>query len=84
LPLLYWFSYNNSHYKNWFLESQPKAGIQKTNFGVASAFGAGNTKIGFIMGIVGLAKNCDRNIHDFAYDRKVVKIFLIRKLSYLI
>jgi len=42
---------SNSHYKNWFFESPPSAGFQKTNFGVSSAFGAGNTKIGFIMRI---------------------------------
>jgi hypothetical protein len=36
---------NNFHYKNWFFESQPKAGFQKTNFGVSRAKGAGNTKI---------------------------------------
>jgi hypothetical protein len=29
------------------------AGFQKTDFGVSSAFGAGNTKIGFIMRIAG-------------------------------
>jgi len=29
------------------------AGFQKTNFGVSSAEGAGNTKIGFIMRIAG-------------------------------
>ncbi|WP_323208537.1 hypothetical protein [Synechococcus sp. BA-132 BA5] len=65
-------------------ESPPLAGFQKTDFGVSSAEGAGNTKIGFIVRIADLAENCDRNIRDFAYDRKVVKIFLIRKLSYLI
>ena len=67
-----------------FLNDSLWLAFKKNNFGVVSAEGAGNTKIVFIMGIVGLAKNCDRNIHDFAYDRKVVKIFLIRKLSYLI
>jgi hypothetical protein len=36
-----------SRYKNWFFESQPVAGFQKTNFGVSSAEGTGNTKIGF-------------------------------------
>jgi hypothetical protein len=46
---LLWF--NNSHYKNRFFESPPLAGFQKTDFGVSSAFGAGNTKIGFIMRI---------------------------------
>jgi hypothetical protein len=30
------------------------AGFQKTDFGVSSAFGAGNTKIGFIMRIADL------------------------------
>jgi len=48
-------AHSSSHYKNWFFESPPMAGFQKTNFGVSSAFGAGNTKIGFIMRIaVGL------------------------------
>jgi hypothetical protein len=42
---------SNSHYKNRFFESQPKAGFQKTDFCVSSACGAGNTKIGFIMRI---------------------------------
>jgi hypothetical protein len=37
-----------SHYKNWFFESQPQAGFQKTNFVVSSAEGAGNNKIAFI------------------------------------
>ena len=41
----------NSHYKNRFFESPPLAGFQKTDFGVSSAEGAGNTKIGFIMRI---------------------------------
>jgi hypothetical protein len=40
---------SNSHYKNRFFESPPRAGFQKTDFGVSSAVGAGNTKIGFIM-----------------------------------
>jgi len=31
------------------------AGFQKTNFGVSSAFGAGNTKIGFIMRITDMS-----------------------------
>jgi hypothetical protein len=43
---------SNSHYENRFFESPPAAGFQKTDFGVSSAEGAGNTKIGFIMGIV--------------------------------
>jgi hypothetical protein len=38
-------------YKNRFFESPPAAGFQKTDFGVSSAKGAGNTKIGFIMRI---------------------------------
>jgi hypothetical protein len=42
---------SNSHYKNRFFESPPTAGFQKTDFGVSSACGAGNTKIGFIMRI---------------------------------
>jgi len=42
---------SNSHYKNRFFESLPSAGFQKTDFGVSSAFGAGNTEIGFIMRI---------------------------------
>jgi len=44
---------SNSHYKNRFFESQPTVGFQKTDFGVSSACGAGNTKIGFIMRIAG-------------------------------
>jgi hypothetical protein len=43
--------FNNSHYKNRFFESPPLAGFQKTDFGVSSAEGAGNTKIGFVMRI---------------------------------
>ncbi|MEA5478126.1 hypothetical protein VB774_10895 [Pseudanabaena galeata UHCC 0370] len=43
--------FSNSHYKNQFFESPPTAGFQKTDFGVSSAFGAGNTKIGFKMRI---------------------------------
>jgi hypothetical protein len=39
----------SNYYKNRFFESPPLAGFQKTDFGVSSAFGAGNTKIGFIM-----------------------------------
>jgi hypothetical protein len=46
---LLWF--NNSHYKNRFFESPPTAGFQKTDFGVSSAEGTGNTKISFIMRI---------------------------------
>jgi hypothetical protein len=42
---------SNSHYKNRFFESPPMTGFQKTDFGVPSALGAGNTKIGFIMRI---------------------------------
>jgi hypothetical protein len=42
---------SNSHYKNRFFESPPKVDFQKTDFGVSSACGAGNTKIGFIMRI---------------------------------
>jgi hypothetical protein len=45
---------SNSHYKNRFFESHPRAGFQKTDFGVSSAQGAGNTKIGFIVRIAGL------------------------------
>ncbi|MFN5398316.1 MAG: hypothetical protein ACK5C4_11980, partial [Pseudanabaena sp.] len=71
-------------YKIFLFKSNQIPVLKKKFLGVPSPDGAGNTKIGFIMGIVGLAKNCDLNIHDFAYNRKVVKIFLIRKLSYLI
>jgi hypothetical protein len=46
---------SNLGYKNWFFESSPTVSFQKTNFGVSSAKGAGNTKIGFIMRI---AANC--------------------------
>jgi hypothetical protein len=38
-------------YKNRFFESPPTAGFQKNDFGVSSTFGAGNTKIVFIMRI---------------------------------
>jgi hypothetical protein len=51
------FSSSNSHYKNWFFESPPKVGFQKTNFGVFGTFGAGNTKIGFIMKIATSRRN---------------------------
>jgi hypothetical protein len=44
---------SNSHYKYWFFESLLTTGFQKTDFGVSSAAGAGNTKIGFIMRIAG-------------------------------
>jgi hypothetical protein len=44
---------SNSNYKNRFFESPPTAGFQKTDFGVSSAEGAGNTKLGFIMRIAG-------------------------------
>jgi hypothetical protein len=44
--------------KNRFFESQPAAGFQKTDFGVSSAYGAGNTKIGFIMRIARNFKYC--------------------------
>jgi len=47
---------SNSHYKNWFFESQPLVGFQKTDFCVFSAAGAENTKIGFIMRIAGGTK----------------------------
>jgi hypothetical protein len=40
---------SNSHYQNWFVESPPTSGFQQTNFGVFSAKGAENTKIGLIM-----------------------------------
>jgi hypothetical protein len=43
-----------SHYKNRFFESPPLADFQKTDIGVSSAFGAGNTNIGFIMRIAGV------------------------------
>jgi hypothetical protein len=42
---------SNSNYKNRFFESPPLAGFQKTDFGVSTAEGGGNTKIGFIMRI---------------------------------
>jgi len=48
---------SNSHYTNRFFESPPTAGFQKTDFGVSSAEGAGNTKIGFIMRIAGFMAN---------------------------
>jgi hypothetical protein len=41
----------NSHYKNRFFESQPRAGFQKTDFGVSSVKGARNSKIGFTIRI---------------------------------
>jgi hypothetical protein len=42
---------SKAHYKNRFFESPPLAGFQKTDFGVSSTEGTGNTKIGFIMRI---------------------------------
>ena len=39
--------------KNRFFENPPMVSFQKADFGVSSAFGAGNTKIGFIMRIAG-------------------------------
>jgi hypothetical protein len=59
---------SNSHYKNRFFESPPLVGFQKTDLGVSSAEGAGNTQIGFIMRIAALFDGfwtfCDR--HDKA------------------
>jgi hypothetical protein len=43
--------FDNNHYKNRFFESPPTAGFQKTDFGISSAEGAGNAKIGFILRI---------------------------------
>ena len=43
--------FSNSHYKNRLFEIPPSAGFQTTDFGVSSAKGTGNTKIGFIMRI---------------------------------
>jgi hypothetical protein len=48
---------SNSHYKNRFVESTPVACFQQTDFGISSTFGAGNTKIGFIMRIADLYQN---------------------------
>jgi hypothetical protein len=48
-------SNSNSLYKNRFLKKPPLAGFLKTDFGISRAFGAGNTKIGFIMRIAGRA-----------------------------
>jgi hypothetical protein len=42
---------NDDSYKNRFFESPPLTGFQKTNFGISSAEGAGNPKIGFTMRI---------------------------------
>ncbi|PZO37780.1 MAG: hypothetical protein DCF19_18115 [Pseudanabaena frigida] len=42
---------SNSHYKNRFFESKPKASYQKTDFVVFCTIGAENNKIGFIMRI---------------------------------
>jgi hypothetical protein len=42
-------------YTNRFFEILPTAGFQKTDFGVSSAAGDGNTKIGFIMRIAALS-----------------------------
>jgi hypothetical protein len=51
-PLLFddW-RHSSFYYKNRFFESPPSAGFQKTDFGVSSTEGAGNTKIVFILGI---------------------------------
>ena len=48
------FCVSLTHYKNRFFERTPAVGFQKTDFGVSSAKGAGNTKIGFIMRIAAL------------------------------
>jgi hypothetical protein len=50
---------SNLGYKNWFFEIPPTVSFQKTNFGVSSAKGAGNTKIGFFDSLtsVGCQKN---------------------------
>ncbi|WP_201324863.1 hypothetical protein [Pseudanabaena sp. lw0831] len=40
--------------------SHIEIGFQKTDFGVSSAFGAGNTKIGFIMRIAGYYSNVNK------------------------
>jgi hypothetical protein len=57
---------NNSNYKNRFFESPPLAGFQKTDFGISSAFGAGNTKIGFIMRIAVLKEGLEtKSLHFY-------------------
>ena len=69
------FADSSSHYKNRLFESPPTAVFQTTDFGVSSAFGAGNTKIGFIMRITvkplqGLLFNpqkCDNTSVDWYY-----------------
>jgi hypothetical protein len=43
--------FDNNNYKNRFFESPPTAGFKKTDFGISSAEGAGNAKIGFILRI---------------------------------
>jgi hypothetical protein len=55
---------SNSHYKNRFFESPPKAGFQKNDFRVSSAYGAGNTKIVFIMRIAGRAYGATKNVYN--------------------
>jgi hypothetical protein len=64
------FSFSNSHYKNRFFESPPTADFQRTDFGVSSACGAGNTKIGFIMRIAAS--------HFVKYTKKY---FVVKSLS---
>jgi hypothetical protein len=42
---------SNSHYKNRFFESPTLSGFQKTDLGVSSTEGTGNTQIGLIIRI---------------------------------
>ncbi len=45
------FADSSSHYKNRLFESPLLEVFQTTDFCISSAFGGGNTKIGFIMRI---------------------------------
>jgi hypothetical protein len=58
---------NNSLYKSRFFESPPLEDFQKTDFGVTSAFGAGNTKIGFIMRIANKFSRRENLFGSFMY-----------------
>ncbi|MFN9058905.1 MAG: hypothetical protein ACK5WL_02605, partial [Pseudanabaena sp.] len=53
----------NYHYKKRFVESPPQPCLQQTDFGISSTFGAGNTKIRFIMRIADLYQNTKRLCH---------------------
>jgi hypothetical protein len=59
--LSFWVQSSTSHYKHRFFESPPLADSQKTNVGVSSAEGTGNTNIGFFLRSGGFSP-CGRSL----------------------